>query len=172
MSRISADWPFQLESAGSFEINDISTNIYKFSIYDENYYITAGANIYLVPVLDFEVSTLRLEFIGSSWIVSQEFVTMAPTGENEAGVPTLEKRHEKITELAEKLRPGEEVDILEGLYFLDSKKYIALVRYNKEKTAQLISTDLIQEKIAHSAALPFRRICVGIGRLTERGVTL
>ncbi len=172
MSRISDDWPFQLVSAGSFEVNDICTEVYKFSVFNEHYFITAGANLYLVPVLDFDISTLKQEFIGSSWITSQDFVTMAPTGESEAGIPTLEKRYEQITELALKLRPGEHPDILEGLYFTEKKKYVVLVRYGKEKIAQLISSDLLNINIAHSTALPFRRTCIGIGQCIEKGIPL
>lgn len=167
LSSINEEWPFKLNLEGSFEINKNKIELYKFNDFSESYYLTSGQGLSYFPVLDFDLDTIRRELLGSYYILSQDFSVME--GENESGDPAIAVKEKAINELAKQIS-DEVPTILEGLYFFETKTYLALVQYPNETTAHLVSKDYCYKDIAHETATPFRRLSIGLGLLIENGV--
>lgn len=167
LSSINDEWPFKLTLEGSFEINKNTIELYRFEDYSESYYLTSGQGLSYFPVLDFDLDTIRRELLGSYYILSQDFSVM--DGESESGDPAIIVKEKAINELAKQIS-DETPTILEGLYFFETKTYLALVQYPNETVAHLVSKEFCYKDIPHESATPFRRLSIGLGFLIEQGI--
>jgi len=80
-------------------------------------------------------------------------------------------RIRSIKKLCEKVK-GQKcdiLDILEGLFFRDNKKYLSLIQYEGEDNAYIIGADIILRNIPFSNVSSWRRLAIGIGLLVSKG---
>ena len=171
-SEPSEDWPFKLTFVGKIELDSYTEIVFSFED-DETYFAFAGRSLSFLPAGRMNLDDLRHQLVGSSWIASQDPVSLEQSLPGEADVPSGLERRATLEEMARAAHPlSDSASVLEGLYLRKSRKYLALVCAGSKHNATVFGTELKVVDVPFPQISACRRLSAVIGRLIEQRGTL
>jgi hypothetical protein len=122
-SKVSETWPFVLREVGRapdlivFEFED-----------DQPYFAMAAPSLNFLPKAGMTFDDVLLQHSGSRWIGARDPIDLSTSRPGDDAVPSNLERRRSLEQLGARALPGQEVEILEGLFLRTERRYLALVR--------------------------------------------
>ena len=163
-SRVSETWPFELREVGrtadliAFEFED-----------DQAYFALAGPSLNYLPKAGMTFDDLVLQHAGARWIGARDPVDLSMSKPGDDAVPSGLERRRALEELGAKALPGQQVEILEGLFLRTDRRYVALFKgsLSKEATVVGIPGSPTVVVVGFPDASASRRLAWAVGRWIE-----
>ena len=120
-SRVSETWPFELREVGRagdlivFEFED-----------DQPYFALAGRSLNFLPKAGMTFDDLILQDAGSRWIGARDPIDLSMSKPGDDVVPSGVERRRALEQLGAETLPGQQVEILEGLFLRANRQYLAI----------------------------------------------
>ncbi len=161
-SRISDSWPFVLTPVGIFD----DEYFFEFEADGEGYYAIYGRPIRMHS-RDGTLAEILREIRGRRWIGERDPVDLDTTRGEHPVIPRLPERRAEIERLANAMRPGVSVRILEGLFLERSQEYLALVQFAGEGVVAVIGNSICIVNINAGTLSPSKVLSRAIGEHLE-----
>ena len=156
---ISETWPFSLRRLG--EIGD--KVIFEFDDDDEPYFAIGGPYLDFLPKNGMSIDDLALQFVGSGWIAAQDPVSLEESRPGDDSIPSGLERQRALEELGRHTTGVPNVEIMEGLFLRNSRRYLGLFRVPNELEAVVGGLD-IPFSVGHDRCSACRRLAWGVGQ--------
>jgi hypothetical protein len=170
ISRVSNDWPFQLEQLDEIELPDGDTTyVFRFESDGELLYAIAGRSMTFFSSSGIDLPNLRRQILGSAWIADRSPIDLNTSRGEHLVIPRVPDRRKRIESLTRDLDPTRPFTILEGLFLESAREHLALVRFDGDDDAHVVVDKIRMKNIPFQEASPWRRLAIGIGTLIERG---
>jgi hypothetical protein len=158
-SRVSEDWPFELERL--LEAPDLT--VFEFHA-DEAYFALADESLNFLPQAGMTLDDLLLQRSGARWIATKDPVDLSVVRLGDPAVPSTAERRRRLEALGADVFPGETAKILEGLFLRTEQRYLALFGRSATEEATIAG---LPETPAIPAPFPlasaWRRLAWGVG---------
>ena len=158
-SQVSATWPFELREL----VATPDLTVFEFHD-DEPYFALAGDCLNFFTQSGMTVDDLMVQNDGARWISVRDPISLSDVRLGDPSVPSGLERKQRLQELGEATLPGRAVEILEGLFLLREKCYLALVRRVGDDVAVIAG---LQDAASIVAPFPqassWRRLAWGVG---------
>lgn len=165
-SLISDEWPCILEYLDTFTIRKTTKDIYHTKFSDNDYFVISGSCLSIMPASCITLKELYLYEIGADWIHSQDPIDLNLCIIGDHNIPSSQERRKQIAMDAKKFfNYSNEPNILIGLYFPQTREYLALVQY-PEETA-IAGSKFTVRNIPFRDLSPYSRLAIGIGKIID-----
>jgi len=159
-SKVSATWPFQLREVGR------AADLIVYEFEDEQpYFALAGRSLNYLPKAGMTFDDLVLQDAGSKWIGARDPIDLSMSKPGDDAVPSGLERRRALEELGAKALPGEQVDILEGLFLRTDNRYLALFKGSAAAQATVVGIPSWPNVVVgFPDASAWRRLAWAVGR--------
>ena len=159
-SKVSETWPFELREVGR------AADLIVFEFEDEQpYFALAGPRLNYLPKAGMTFDDLVLQDAGSKWIGARDPLDLSMSKPGDDAVPSGLERRCALEELGAKALPGQQVEILEGLFLRTDHRYLALFKGSAAAQATVVgipSSPNLVVGFPHASA--WRRLAWAVGR--------
>jgi len=169
VNKISENWPFILEEAGMIEAGDKTEYVFIFEHEGEKSYAIYGRALDFFPIAGMNLTDLRRQFIGATWIASKKPINLSVVRPDDPIIPSTSERRRRIEELARIIDSCKSVRILEGLFLKVTNEYIGLVQFSEEQAAHVVGDKIRVRNVPFHEASASRRLSIAIGKMIEDG---
>ncbi len=162
-ARVSDSWPFQLHDT-------VDPTIYEFTYSEDTYFASTHDALTFYPTAGMTVADVQVQLRGAQWIKQHNPLDLSTSRMGVAGIPSAVDRRTAIEAAARKaFRVGPPFHILEGLFLLLSKHYLALVEHEQTRHTLVIGTFMEPHPAQFPTASAWRRLAFGVGELLQAG---
>ncbi|MBN1438902.1 MAG: hypothetical protein JW929_05765 [Anaerolineales bacterium] len=163
------NWPFTLMPVGRISSGPGVPDVFRIELEEPYYVLDIGAP-HCYPTAGMTISDLEKQFLGASWLATQEPIDLSTSATGLLGVPSIPERREAVTSMVTASFGSEaSFKILECLYLRKSLKYFALVEMSETKKVFLIGPDIQPLEIQFPMASGWRRLASGVGLCIRDG---
>jgi len=159
-SKVSETWPFELREVGRaadlivFEFDD-----------DRSYFALASPILNFLPKAGMSFDDLVLQDAGSRWIGARDPIDLSMSKPGDDAVPSGLERRRALEELGARTLPGQQVDILEGLFLRTDHRYLALFKASGAAEAVVVGIPSSPSvAVGFPDASAWRRLAWAVGR--------
>jgi hypothetical protein len=159
-SKVSETWPFELREVGrtadlvAFEFDD-----------DQPYFALIGPSLNYLPRAGMTFDDLVVPHAGSRWISARDPIDLSVSKPGDDAVPSGLERRRVLGEIGAKALPGQQVEILEGLFLRTDGRYLALFKGSSAREATVVGLpDSPNVVVGFPEASAWRRLAWAVGR--------
>jgi len=163
-SKVSETWPFELREVGRaadlivFEFDD-----------DQPYFALASPSLNFLPKAGMSFDDLVLQDAGARWIGARDPIDLSMSKPGDDAVPSGLERRRALEELGARTLPGQQVDILEGLFLRTDHRYLALFKASGAAEAVVVGIPSSPSvAVGFPDASAWRRLAWAVGRSIGR----
>ena len=162
-------WPFTLMPVGRIAPGPGEPDVFRFEL-EEPYYVLDIGTPHCYPAAGMSLSDLELQFLGASWLATQEPIDLSTSATGLLGVPSIPERREAVTSLVTTSFGTEtSFKIFECLYLRKLRLYFALVEIKDSKKIILVGNGIKPVEILFPMASGWRRLASGVGMCLREG---
>jgi len=159
-SKVSETWPFELREVGR------AADLIVFEFEDEQpYFALAGRSLSYLPKAGMTFDDLVLQDAGSKWIGARDPIDLSTSTPGDDAVPSGLERRRALEELGAKTLPGQQIEILQGLFLRTDHRYLAL--FAGAAAAEAIAVGITSSRnvvVGFPDASAWRRLAWAVGR--------
>ena len=167
--RIREDFPYELSFIGEFKRDEEQIKVYEFRDERISNVVLYGNGISVYEKEEMELEDLYFQTVGSAWIGEKNIVDLNTSKIGYDNIPSLNVRRLEIEKLViDSCHLKNKPTILEGLFFVESQQYLALVESGEEKI--VIGLGIVEYIHKFKGLSHWRLLSWAVGRLINNGV--
>jgi hypothetical protein len=159
-SNISETWPFVLREVGR------ASDLIVFEFQDDQpYFALAAPSLNFLPKAGMTFDDLLLQNSGAKWIGAHDPIDLSMSMPGDDTVPSGRDRRGFFDELGARALPGQEFEILEGVFLRTERRYLGLFRADGATDAVAVGMPSSPNlAVAFPDASAWRRLAWAVGR--------
>ena len=165
-TQLSEAWPFVLSETAVVD----GEHYFEFEADGDRYYAIYGSSIRMRKK-EGSLSDMKLQERGAKWIGSRGPVDLNTSRGEHPVVPLIPQRRARIEELAQQVRSGTPVKILEGLFLERTREHLALIEFAGEDFVHVVGDHVCITGIPKSSLSAWMILSRAIGHYIEKTQT-
>jgi hypothetical protein len=159
-SNISATWPFELREVGR------ASDLIVFEFQDDQpYFALAAPSLNFLPKAGMTFDDLLLQNAGAKWIGARDPIDLSMSRPGDDTVPSGLDRRGFFDELGARALPGQEFEILVGVFLRTERRYLGLFAADGATDAVAVGMPSSPNlAVAFPDASAWRRLAWAVGR--------